>query len=293
MSIAKTIVAKAFADAAKTKKAKAKKEPLPRKPAQIAASATLTATELHPVDPELAKRDGEMPNIPDSLRFENRKPLTPEQQAKVDAAMSAAPQPVQERQNELRQKQAARKKEASHERIKKLKAKLAGETAAMPLEGKAALRAITEKAVQEHVAHGGTITKLPPKGSAPKAPGKPAKSTSRKPAGKLKGAAKAAKGRATKPQAQKRTKTAPKNGARSRYDWNGAAEAAKKGVIPSAPDFSANTHRYYRPALDEVVSLVKARDLKKLKAHRVHGTCSSPQAIKKYQKLAITALEAK
>jgi hypothetical protein len=96
-------------------------------------------------------------------------------------------------------------------------------------------------------------------------------------------------------KAKKETTTAPKRavGDRARYDWNGAREAAAKGTIPAAPDFSANTHRCYRGLLAEVVALVKAKDLAGLLAYRVKGSSTSPAAVKRYREIAIVALKAK
>ncbi len=80
---------------------------------------------------------------------------------------------------------------------------------------------------------------------------------------------------------------------RARYDWNGAREAAAKGVIPKAPDFSANTHRSYRGLLAEVEALVKAKDLAGLQAYKVKGSSTSPAAVKRYREIALIALKAK
>jgi hypothetical protein len=270
---AKTVVENAFAEAL------AKKAPLPRTPEQQQASAA--ANPPKPAEPEL----------PESLKVEKRKPLTPEQQAKVDAAFAKTKQ-EQERKNDLRAKQSEIKKEKSRVRVEKLKAKQNGDTTALPLSGKEALRKIAEKAVEEHKANGHDIVKVPTGMTGQQAAAAKTAKSSGKPARapKAKG-----KGKTAQP-AKKPAVARPKGKASSskkRYDWTGAEEAAKRGVVPSAPDFSANTHRYYRPALAEVEKLVKARDLKGLKSHRVHGTCSSPQAIKKYQRIAILALENK
>ena len=63
------------------------------------------------------------------------------------------------------------------------------------------------------------------------------------------------------------TKTPTKDAvakARHRYDWKGTAEAAKQGKLPPEPDFSAETHRSYRPKLANVTALAKAGDVKGL-----------------------------
>jgi hypothetical protein len=100
---------------------------------------------------------------------------------------------------------------------------------------------------------------------------------------------------AEKARTDKATPPAPKRavGDRARYDWNGAREAAEKGKIPVAPDFSANTHRSYRGMLAEVEALVKAKDLNGLVAFRIKGSSSSRNAVKKYREIAIVALKAK
>lgn len=84
-----------------------------------------------------------------------------------------------------------------------------------------------------------------------------------------------------------------KKGERAKYDWSGARERAEKGTIPACPDFSANTHKSYRPALAEVYALVKAGDLAGLQAYRVKGSSTSPNAIKKFREIALIALKAK
>ena len=92
-------------------------------------------------------------------------------------------------------------------------------------------------------------------------------------------------------------KTPPKPAKKSskgRYDWAAAEEAAKKGKIPETPDFSANTHKCYRPRLDEIVKLVKAKNVKALKAMKDSDfrKDGSPLIMNRYRKIAITALEA-
>jgi len=85
-----------------------------------------------------------------------------------------------------------------------------------------------------------------------------------------------------------------KKTSKGRYDWAAAEEAAKKGKIPETPDFSANTHKCYRPRLDEIVKLVKAKNVKALKAMKDSDfrKDGSPLIMNRYRKLAITALEA-
>lgn len=71
-----------------------------------------------------------------------------------------------------------------------------------------------------------------------------------------------------------------------------ALEAAQRGELPAAPDFSAATHKPHRKKLEAVIALVKAGDIKTLKAIEIKPTSSSPKAIARYRDLAVIALEA-
>lgn len=82
-------------------------------------------------------------------------------------------------------------------------------------------------------------------------------------------------------------------GERTRYDWDAATEAAAQGKLPAPPDFTANTHKYYRPKLAEVVKMAKGSDVKGLRAFKINGSSTSPTAIKKYVACALKALAAK
>lgn len=95
--------------------------------------------------------------------------------------------------------------------------------------------------------------------------------------------------KAPKAKAEKRAKAPrPAGGKRGAI-----LEAAKRGEMPSPPDFSANTHRPHRGRLEEVVKMAKAGDVKGLKAFKINPTSTSPKAIARYRDLAVTALEAK
>ena len=126
--------------------------------------------------------------------------------------------------------------------------------------------------------------------------------TTQKPAGSKKAAKgkiaspKAAKPTAARPAAATPAKSAARKangGDRNRYDWKGAEEKAKLGVMPAAPDFSADTHTRFRPKLEEVVKLAKARDAKGLKAFQINVVSSSPKAIDRFRNLCLMALQAK
>ena len=68
---------------------------------------------------------------------------------------------------------------------------------------------------------------------------------------------------------------------------------AAKGILPPAPDFSAETHRRFRGKLAEIVKLVEAGDVAALKAIEIKPYSSSPKALARYRDLAVTALEAR
>lgn len=70
-------------------------------------------------------------------------------------------------------------------------------------------------------------------------------------------------------------------------------EAAQRGEMPAAPDFSAETHKRFRAKLAEVVAAAEAGDLAALRAFQINPISSSPKAIAKYRDLAVIALEAR
>ncbi|RWX72579.1 hypothetical protein [Mesorhizobium sp. M2A.F.Ca.ET.039.01.1.1] len=69
-------------------------------------------------------------------------------------------------------------------------------------------------------------------------------------------------------------------------------EAAQRGEMPAAPDFSAETHKRFRPTLEKLIELAKAGDIAGLKAVKINPISSSPKAMDKYRNLAVIALEA-
>lgn len=72
-----------------------------------------------------------------------------------------------------------------------------------------------------------------------------------------------------------------------------ALEAAQRGEMPTAPDFSAATHKPHRKKLEAVVTMVKAGDIDALKAFEIKPVSTSPRAIARYRDLAVIALEAR
>jgi hypothetical protein len=96
-----------------------------------------------------------------------------------------------------------------------------------------------------------------------------------------------------KPAKSKKAPTADKP-ARTKSGKRAEIEAAAaSGTLPTPPDFSANTHKAFRPKLAAVVALAEAGDLAGLEAFEIKAYSSSPKAILKYRDLAILALKAK
>lgn len=120
------------------------------------------------------------------------------------------------------------------------------------------------------------MTKAPTKTAAKKAPLTGAR-----------GRVAAAKARKVAPKGQ------PNGAAKYRGIWADAAEAAAKGKLPAAPDFSAATHAPYRKKLAALVELAKAGDAKGLKAVAINPTSSSPKALARYRDLCLVALAAR
>lgn len=70
------------------------------------------------------------------------------------------------------------------------------------------------------------------------------------------------------------------------------AAIAAHGIVPPAPDFSADTHKPFRKKLAEVQALVEAGDVTGLRNYPINPVSSSPKAIDRYRRYAIEALEA-
>lgn len=67
--------------------------------------------------------------------------------------------------------------------------------------------------------------------------------------------------------------------------------AAAEGVVPAAPDFSAETHKRFRARLADLVAMVEARDVRGLRAVEIKPVSSSPKALARYRDAAVLALE--
>lgn len=70
-------------------------------------------------------------------------------------------------------------------------------------------------------------------------------------------------------------------------------EAAKTGILPPPPDFTAETHKPHRAKLARLIELAQARDIAGLRAVAINPTSTSPKAMMKFRDLAIMALEAR
>lgn len=67
---------------------------------------------------------------------------------------------------------------------------------------------------------------------------------------------------------------------------------AQRGIVPAAPDFSAETHKRYRAQLTKVQAMAAAGDVKGLKAEDIKTSGSSGKALDRFRQLAIVAIEA-
>jgi len=68
--------------------------------------------------------------------------------------------------------------------------------------------------------------------------------------------------------------------------------AAQAGVLPTPPDFSAETHKRFRGKLADLVALAAAGDVAGLKAYPINPISSSPKALDRYRNLCVMALGA-
>jgi hypothetical protein len=106
-------------------------------------------------------------------------------------------------------------------------------------------------------------------------------------------AAKAGKGQKAKAMAAEAAKETAKAVARPLGKRAQIEADAAAGKLPKAPDFSAETHKRFRPALDEVRALIADKDVAGLKALEIKPISSSPKALARFRDLAVIALEAR
>lgn len=69
-------------------------------------------------------------------------------------------------------------------------------------------------------------------------------------------------------------------------------QAAARGILPSAPNFMAETHARYRKKLAAIVAMVEAGDVAQLESLSIPLYSSSPRAMARYRDLAVVALKA-
>lgn len=98
-----------------------------------------------------------------------------------------------------------------------------------------------------------------------------------------------------KPAKPKREKApaAPKAEAPASGKRAAALEAAQRGILPEAPDFSADTHQRFRSKLEKLIELATEGDVEGLRSMEINPVSSSPKAMDKFRNLAVIALEAK
>jgi hypothetical protein len=72
-----------------------------------------------------------------------------------------------------------------------------------------------------------------------------------------------------------------------------AMDLAQQGIIPPEPDFTAATHKRWRPKLADVVALAAKGDVEGLRAYEIKPVSTSPKAIARYRDLAVIAIEAR
>jgi hypothetical protein len=70
-------------------------------------------------------------------------------------------------------------------------------------------------------------------------------------------------------------------------------EAARRGVMPEPPDFSAKTHTRFRKKLAALVALAEAGDIEGLRNFHINPISTSPKAMDRYRNLCVMALEAR
>ena len=68
--------------------------------------------------------------------------------------------------------------------------------------------------------------------------------------------------------------------------------AAQAGILPTPPDFTAETHKRFRGKLADLVALAAAGDVAGLKAYAINPISSSPKALDRYRNLCVMALGA-
>jgi hypothetical protein len=68
--------------------------------------------------------------------------------------------------------------------------------------------------------------------------------------------------------------------------------AARNGILPPPPDFSAPTHARFRGKLAKLIAMAEAGDAEGLKSVSINPISSSPKAMARYRDLCVMALGA-
>ena len=89
------------------------------------------------------------------------------------------------------------------------------------------------------------------------------------------------------PKAAKPTKAAAGPG-----KFAAIREAAERGEVPPAPDFSADLHKLNRGRLAQLVAMAEAGDVAGLEAFPIKPNCTSPKAMDRYRNFCVIALKA-
>jgi hypothetical protein len=99
---------------------------------------------------------------------------------------------------------------------------------------------------------------------------------------------------ASKPEAQQVPQYQPPTTTPARHHGKRAVieAAARDGALPEPPDFSAETHRRFRPKLAKLIEMATAGDVAGLQAIQINPISTSPRAMQRYRELCMIALKA-
>lgn len=79
---------------------------------------------------------------------------------------------------------------------------------------------------------------------------------------------------------------------RAHYDWKKHEAAALEGKMPARLDFSAETHKRFRPTLKVLEDAAKAGDVKALRGVKISLVSSSPKMLDRWRNMCLKALAA-
>lgn len=71
-----------------------------------------------------------------------------------------------------------------------------------------------------------------------------------------------------------------------------ALAMAAQGILPTAPNFTAETHKAGRPKLAKLIAMAEAGDIAGLEAFAINPVSSTPKALARYRDHAVQALKA-